>query len=98
MRIDGWSGWMGTERASWQEGATRSTKELKPEASDAGDTAQISSEASLARSLMTALSGIPEVREQKVANLRQSISEGTYKVSSEQIADAMCSDLKGVLR
>jgi flagellar biosynthesis anti-sigma factor FlgM len=43
--------------------------------------------------LKSALDGVPELRQERVAALRQALDEGSYKVPNQQIAQAMFSDL-----
>jgi flagellar biosynthesis anti-sigma factor FlgM len=45
--------------------------------------------------LKSDLDGLPDLRQERVAVLRQAIEAGSYKVPSQQIAQAMCSDLLG---
>jgi len=57
------------------------------------DEAQFSVDSGKVQQLKSSLSGVPEVRQDRVAALQQSIASGTYKVSGQQIAEAMSSDL-----
>ena len=43
--------------------------------------------------LKSDLDGMPDLRQERVAVLRQAIEAGSYKVLSQQIAQAMSSDL-----
>jgi len=45
--------------------------------------------------LKSDLDGLPDLRQERVAVLRQVIEAGSYKVPSQQIAQAMSSDLLG---
>lgn len=64
-------------------------------ASDAGDTVELSGTLSEVQQLKTQLSQVPDVRANRVAALQQQIQQGTYRPSSQAIADAMMSDLLG---
>ena len=60
------------------------------------DEAQFSDHATLGSSLLQRMAEVPDVRQEKVDHLRQAVNEGTYSVSSDQIADAMLNDLNGL--
>jgi flagellar biosynthesis anti-sigma factor FlgM len=45
--------------------------------------------------LKSDLDGMPDVRQERVAVLRQALEAGSYKVPNPQIAQAMFSDLLG---
>jgi flagellar biosynthesis anti-sigma factor FlgM len=59
------------------------------------DQAQFSVDSGKVNQLKAGLAGIPDVRQDRVAALQQSIASGNYNVSSQQIAQAMSSDLLG---
>ena len=59
------------------------------------DQVQISGDSGKTEQLKANLSGVPDVRQDRVAALKQAIGEGSYNVSSEQIAQAMSDDLFG---
>lgn len=64
------------------------------EAGKAGKTDQLNISSS-AREFQVAMEEVkkqPEIREQKVAELRQQIEAGTYKVDAKKIADKMMQD------
>lgn len=56
------------------------------------DSAQLSSGADQVQKLVRRLADVPDVRQEKVANLRQAIAQGTYRVSPGHIAEAMMQD------
>ena len=56
------------------------------------DTVDISDTAKRVNAAKEELNRIPDVREEKVAELRKQIENGTYKVDSEEIADKMIKD------
>lgn len=67
----------------------------KNRAADAGvktDTVEISDAAKRISAARAELDRIPDVRENKVAELKNQIEKGTYKVDSEQIAEKMLKD------
>ena len=59
------------------------------------DQAQFSAGVEKVQQLKTDLDGVPDIRQDRVAALQQAIASGTYNVSSQQIAQAMSSDLLG---
>ena len=56
------------------------------------DRASISAEARQVSELRTELSGLPDIRQDRVEALRRAIQEGSFQVSDKQIADALLSD------
>ncbi|MBE3578097.1 MAG: flagellar biosynthesis anti-sigma factor FlgM [Limnochordales bacterium] len=73
------------ESATGVREASRSTAVSKATA----DEVTISNQARLIQELKRRIAALPEVREEKVAELRAAIQQGTYKVSSQEIADKM---------
>jgi flagellar biosynthesis anti-sigma factor FlgM len=61
----------------------------------AEDTIRVSQQAASFAALQTEILGQPDVRDDKVAALRESIQEGNYGVSAEEIAEAMVKDSEG---
>ena len=59
------------------------------------DSAQLSVDGEKVQQLKSDLAAVPDVRQDRVAALQQAIASGSYKVSSQQIAQAMSSDLLG---
>ena len=57
------------------------------------DQAQLSVDSGTVQQLKASLSQVPEVRQERVAALRQAMSSGSYQVSDQQLSDAMGSDL-----
>ena len=51
-----------------------------------GDTVELSNEAKALQRLEKALKAVPEVREDKVAEIRKQLAQGTYKVDGQKIA------------
>jgi negative regulator of flagellin synthesis FlgM len=64
-------------------------QEKKVEQAPAQDTAQISEHARV----QEALSRTPEIRQERVAAIKQQIEAGTYKVTDSQLADSMVKDM-----
>jgi len=74
------------------------TPRVKGESGSIGfgqDEADLSADLKKVQVLKTQLENMPEVRQEKVQELQKAISDGTYKVDSGKIADAMISDLLG---
>ena len=59
------------------------------------DQAQFSVDGETVQQLKTDVAGLPDLRQDRVAALKQAIDGGSYNVSSQQIAQAMSSDLLG---
>jgi negative regulator of flagellin synthesis FlgM len=59
------------------------------------DQVQFSVDGETVQQLKTDLAGLPDLRQDRVAALKQAIDEGSYNVSGQQIAQAMSSDLLG---
>lgn len=59
------------------------------------DKIEISQEAHDFQVAMKALKDLPEVREEKVAELKQQVSSGTYNPSSEDVMNKLLSRLIG---
>jgi flagellar biosynthesis anti-sigma factor FlgM len=59
------------------------------------DNVQLSVDGDKIQQLKSDLSGVPDVRQDRIAALKQSIDQGAYSASSQQIAQAMASDVFG---
>ena len=59
------------------------------------DSAQLSMDGGKVQQLKADLAAVPDVRLERVAALQKAITSGSYNVSSQQIAQAMSSDLLG---
>jgi len=59
------------------------------------DEVKLSVDGDKIQQLKAGLSGSSDVRQDRVAALKQAIDQGSYNVSSQQIAHAMASDLMG---
>ena len=57
------------------------------------DEVQFSVDREKVQRLKSDLDGLPDLRQERVAVLRQAIEAGSYKVPNQQIAQAMSSDL-----
>jgi negative regulator of flagellin synthesis FlgM len=57
------------------------------------DEVQFSVDGEKVQQLKANLDGLPDLRQDRVATLKQAIEEGSYNVSSHQIAQAMSSEL-----
>ena len=60
---------------------------------DGSDKTEFSSEAQTLAKLSSQMGSVPDVRQDRVATLRQAIQNGTYSVSNEQIAQSMLRDM-----
>jgi flagellar biosynthesis anti-sigma factor FlgM len=78
-----------TRNAQEANGATQNAQV------DGGDTVQFSGELLRVHELTAKLQQIPEIRGDRVAELKARIERGTYKPSSKAVADAMLKDLSG---
>lgn len=95
MKIDGNNPFPETQSATFQRanvsGGTGSNEVSEtPEA----DGASLST-GSTVSALAAQLKQMPDVRQERVAALRQAVQSGQYQVSDEQIADALHSQLLG---
>jgi len=59
------------------------------------DEVQFSVDGEKVQQLKADLAGLPDLRQDRVAGLKQAIEDGSYNVSGQQIAQAMSSDLLG---
>jgi negative regulator of flagellin synthesis FlgM len=59
------------------------------------DLAQFSVDGEKVQQLKTDLAAVPDLRQDRVATLKEAIASGSYSVSGQQIAQAMSSDLLG---
>jgi negative regulator of flagellin synthesis FlgM len=59
------------------------------------DEVQFSIDREKVQRLKLDLDGMPDLRQERVAVLRQALEAGSYKVPNQQIAQAMFSDLLG---
>jgi flagellar biosynthesis anti-sigma factor FlgM len=59
------------------------------------DQAQLSVDSGTIQQLQSKLSQLPDVRQDRVNALRQAVGSGSYKVSNQQLSDAIGSDLLG---
>ncbi len=69
--------------------ATSAHDNLGPLGSGAVDVANLSTGSEAVQQLKAHLAGVPDVRQQRVNELRQAIGNGTFQVSPAKIADAM---------
>ncbi len=57
--------------------------------SSSGDSVALSSEAKIMRKAIKVLETLPDVREEKVAEIRERIAKGTYQVDGKEVAEKM---------
>ncbi len=62
-------------------------------AKEATDKVEISSAARDMQVARKAFDSLPEIREDKVADIKQQIASGTYKPSAEQVIEKLMSDV-----
>ena len=74
-------------------GSVQSGRATQTSHSGGSDKTEFSSQAQEFAKLSAQIASIPEVRQERVASLRQAIQGGTYKVSDQQIAQSMLRDL-----
>ena len=74
------------------DGNTQKTAYSSAAASD--DVARLSTGSEAVENLKGELSGVPDVRQQLVENLRQAINGGSYKISPDVIATRMLAEVK----
>ena len=67
--------------------------EQPQEQQNKADTVALSNAAKNIQEAQKQLEAIPDVREDKVAQLKEQIENGTYEIDEEQIADKMLKDL-----
>lgn len=58
------------------------------------DSIEISQEARVQQAAMKAVKQLPEIREAKVAEIKQQIQDGTYKPTADQILEKMLQVVK----
>ncbi len=56
------------------------------------DQAQLSGDAGKAVQFKAALAQVPDVRQERVQSLQQAVGSGNYRVSNQQLADAIGQD------
>ena len=74
-------------------GATQDARYSQTSQSGTTDKAEFSSDAQMFAKLSGQVSSAPDVRQDRVASLKQAVQNGTYNVSNQQIAQAMARDL-----
>jgi len=76
-------------------GASSASRPAPSAASGSGsDEATLSPDALRLSELSSTLASVPEIRQDRVAPLRQAISNGTYAPTNDQIAQAMMNDFQ----
>ncbi len=74
-------------------GRTQKKSVSRDVAGSDGVTTQLSSDAVLLSSLESQVNHAPDIRQEKVANLKSQIDAGTYSVSSQSVASAILRDV-----
>ncbi len=94
MKIDGYSPL--PESSLPKRGGKLDQSSAKNQAEGASgiqDEARLSVDREKTSRLESVVAGLPEVRQDRVEQLRGAMQEGRYQISDEQLADAMISDL-----
>jgi len=100
VRIDpnlGTSQGQATERAasaSTSAASSAASKPLQISNQDSGDQANLSPDAQQLSNLSQALTSIPQIRQERVTPLAQSVQGGAYSVPNQQIAQSMLRDFR----
>jgi flagellar biosynthesis anti-sigma factor FlgM len=80
------------ERSQGSAGSSRATPGLASGVPpNADDVAQLSTGSDAVASLRSQLDGVPDVRQQRIDFLRQSMNAGQFVISPERIAEGMLS-------
>jgi flagellar biosynthesis anti-sigma factor FlgM len=77
-----------------QSGAAK--RSSAPPAAEPSDTVQLSSDQATVRQLVSQLSQVPDVRQERVNSLRSEIQSGQFQRSNDQVAGAVVTQLLGV--
>ena len=95
MKIDGSNPFPETQSATFRRTNTSPGTESNEVSENAGlDGASLSTGSSVS-ALAAQLQQMPDVRQDRVAALKQAIESGQYQVSDEQIADALQAQVFG---
>jgi flagellar biosynthesis anti-sigma factor FlgM len=100
VRIDpnlGTSAGQGTERAATAGTSAASSAAAKPlqiSNQDSADQANLSPDAQQLSNLSQALTSAPQIRQERVTPLTQSVQSGAYSVQNQQIAQSMLRDFR----
>lgn len=92
MRVDLTTSSMPELDINRSSGAPASKADAGKSVASSDDVAKLSTGSDAVTGLKTQLNDVPDVRQQLVASLRQSIGNGTYRVSPDGIADRMLTD------
>lgn len=95
MKINGSSSTPGNNGPERVDQRTANPKVQNEKAVPVHDQARLSMDQATIRSLRKELDRVPDVRTERVAALKKVVQEGRYRVSNEQIAGAMYSELFG---
>ena len=76
-------------------GSTSSTRTEQSAAADLQDQTSFSSDSMSATSLQARAMQTPDIRQDRVAALKDAISKGQYKIEPEKIAESMLNEYAG---
>jgi flagellar biosynthesis anti-sigma factor FlgM len=94
MRVDAPSSFPENLQPQKVTGSRSPAQRDRPVAVDSNqDQAQLAVDGSRVQQLKDTLSGVPEVRQERVEALRQAVGNGSYQVSDQQLSDAIGSAL-----
>ena len=77
--------------ASNQPGKSSSSQETK-DSSPSNDRVDLSTQSKEMQKIYDVLQATPDVREEKVAQYKKQIEDGTYRVAPDDVADKMLKD------
>lgn len=96
MRIDLTPGGAGALDGANRTSSDSPSKTVKREnAASEGDRAELSTDQARIGELASAVTALPDVRQEKVQALSDAIRNGSYDVSAEQTAGAMLAEMLG---
>lgn len=72
---------------------SRAAKKTDLNQTAGADNINLSQEARLMQKAAQVIGQTPEVREEKVATLKEAVDQGTYRVDSEKVANSIIADI-----
>lgn len=97
MKIDGTNAIPEGQPAKLQRGGSSGAEEVRetPGAQDVDDATTLASSQRTTGQLAAHLNALPDVRQERIAAVRQAIQSGQFNPSDQQIADAIHAQLLG---
>ena len=93
MRIDLNTGVGQTVESQQAASAAKNAQTATANESRGADTALLSTDQVRVQALVAQVNSLPEIRQEKVAALGRAVRDGSYKVSPQNTADALLSEL-----